>query len=59
MKDEHQQVPEPSPTFTDSEWDEVMRWRIARMIEADERIPTLDELLTVMRNAIQKTRCVR
>jgi len=59
MKDEPQQVLEPSPAFTRGEWDEVMRWRMARMIEAGERIPTLDELLTAMKNAIRKIRVVR
>ena len=55
MKDEYQEVLEPSPTFTRREWDEVMQWRMSRMIEAGERIPTLDELLTVMRKEIQET----
>lgn len=59
MKDEHQQVLEPNPAFTRGEWDELMRWRMARMIEAGERIPTLDELLTAMKNAIRKIRAVR
>lgn len=50
---------EPDPTFTRSEWDEIMHWRMARMIEAGERIPTLDELLSVIRSAVQKTRGAR
>jgi len=59
MKSEHQRVLEPSPTFTRDKWDEVMRWRMARIFEAGERIPTLDELLTAMKNAIEKTRGAR
>lgn len=46
----------PEPTFTRSEWDEIIRWRIARMKEADDQFPTLDELLTAMRNASQAVR---
>ena len=46
---------ETDPTFTRSEWDEIMHWRMARMIEAGEPIPTLDELLLVIQNVIQKT----
>lgn len=56
---EHRQTLEAGPTFTRGEWDEVMRWRLTRMVEADEHMPLLEELLTAMRNAIKKTRGVR
>jgi hypothetical protein len=59
VKQEHRQTLEAAPMFTRSEWDEVMSWRMSRMVEEDDRIPTLDELLTAMRNAIHKTRGVR
>jgi hypothetical protein len=39
---------ESNPTFTRREWDEVMRFRMARMFEAGETIPTLTELLIAM-----------
>jgi len=58
-KREHLGALEPNPMFTRGEWDEVMRWRTARKIEAAERIPPLDELLSVIRNAVQKTRGAR
>lgn len=56
VKREHRQGPEPNPTLTRDEWDEVMRWRMARMIEAGKRIPTLEELQTAIKKAVQKAR---
>lgn len=39
----------PEPTFTRSEWDEIQRFRLARLVESGECIPSFEELQTAMR----------
>ena len=46
---------EPEPTFTRSEWNEIQGFRMARMVEAGEAIPSFDELITAMKEVRQLT----
>jgi hypothetical protein len=47
---------ELNPKLTRAEYDEVMRWRLARMREAGETIPSFSELVTAMKAAIKKVK---
>jgi hypothetical protein len=42
------------PTFTRQEFDELMRWRLARMRESGETMPTMKELIAAMKQAIKE-----
>jgi hypothetical protein len=48
-------APEREPAFTRSEWNEIQGFRMARMVEAGEAIPSFDELITAMKEVRRST----
>jgi hypothetical protein len=43
---------EREPTFTRSEWNEIQGFRMSRIFETGETIPSLDELITSMKEVV-------